>query len=145
MTKSYLNMDKAVTGCQNTESKDKCNSRRFLAGLQSLCGCVPLAGGEVGQAGVDLALVSPDQGRLCGPSDQACVSQVPLQYQDCLPRCEGLSISNSARDSSSQTSRLEDKLAPLMAQYNRYKNLWDNTLDFPANLKGLYLTTSFLI
>ena len=55
VTRSYLNMDKAVTGCQNTESKDKCNSRRFLAGLQSLCGCVPLAAGEVGQAGVDLA------------------------------------------------------------------------------------------
>ena len=33
VTRSYLNMDKAVTGCQNTEYRDNCNSRKFLAGL----------------------------------------------------------------------------------------------------------------
>ena len=41
VTSSYLNMDRAVTGCQNVESLVHCNNRKFRDQLQSTCNCFP--------------------------------------------------------------------------------------------------------
>ena len=41
MTSSYLNMDRAVTGCQDIESPVHCNNRKFLDQLLSTCKCFP--------------------------------------------------------------------------------------------------------
>ena len=41
VTHSYLNMGTSITGCQNVESREKCNSRKFAEVVLSKCNCVP--------------------------------------------------------------------------------------------------------
>ena len=60
-----------------------------------------------------------------------------MEYPDCLPLCEGLSITRFDKDITKQYRKLDEKLKGLMYQYNRYKNQFEKPLEFPANLKGL--------
>ena len=47
VTSSYLKMDRAVTGCQNSEAVVQCNNRKFLDKLQSTCNCIPPNLGDI--------------------------------------------------------------------------------------------------
>ena len=74
---------------------------------------------------------------MCGASEQACLDKIPVEYEDCLPPCEGLSITSFDKDITRHYRKLEEKLTSLMYQYSRYKNQFEKPLEFPANLKGL--------
>ena len=50
--------------------------------------------------------------------------------------CEGLSISNFDKDTIKNYRKLDEKLKNLMNQYSRYKNLFEEPVEFPVNLKG---------
>ena len=142
VTSSYLNMDRGVTGCQNIESVEKCNSRKFLDRLQSSCNCFPPNLLDIFAEVRFLICLNISkrcccQGRVCSRSEQACVDKIPLEYEDCLPMCEGVSITNFDKDITKHYRSLDNKLKNLMNQYNRYKNLFEKPVEFPANLKGL--------
>ena len=56
--------------------------------------------------------------------------------------CEGLSISNFDKDTIKNYRKLDEKLKNLMNQYSRYKNLFEEPVEFPVNLKGRYEAAS---
>ena len=60
--------------------------------------------------------------------------------------CEGLSISNFDKDTIKNYRKLDEKLKNLMNQYSRYKNLFEEPVEFPVNLKGRHeAVSSFII
>ena len=67
---------------------------------------------------------------ICSDQGKACSDEISTEPEDCLKPCEGIYASVVKHDAKSSGDD------GLLDDYNKYKNLFDDEVNFPNDIKG---------
>ena len=70
---------------------------------------------------------------LCSAEGQACVDDISTEPEDCLKPCEGIYASVVKHDVKPTG---DPTFLTLLEDYQKYKNLFDDNVNFPNDIKG---------
>ena len=70
---------------------------------------------------------------LCSAEDKVCVDEISPEPEVCVKPCEGIYASAVKQDVKSAG---DPTFLPLLEDYQKYKNLFDDDVHFPTEIKG---------
>ena len=70
---------------------------------------------------------------ICSDQGKACVDEISTEPEDCLKPCEGIYASVVKHDAKSTG---DHTYLTLLDDYIKYKNLFDDNVNFPNDIKG---------
>ena len=70
---------------------------------------------------------------ICSVQGQVCVEKISTEPENCLKPCEGIYASVVRHDVKNAG---DGSFLSLMDDYNKYKNLFDDNVNFPNDIKG---------
>ena len=139
VTDSFLSMSAERRNCQNEERYEDCATEEYLKRVKTVCSCIPenlLE--EADDKKVFLSTLSPGLDVLCyqdicSAQGRACVEEISTEPVDCVKPCAGIYASLVKHD---VISAGDHSFSSLLDDYNRYKNLFEDYVDFPTEIKG---------
>ena len=70
---------------------------------------------------------------ICSAEDKVCVDEISPEPEVCVKPCEGIYASAVKQDVKSAG---DPTFLPLLEDYQKYKNLFDDDVHFPTEIKG---------
>ena len=70
---------------------------------------------------------------ICSAQGRACVDEISPEPQDCVKPCQGIYASVVKHE---VVSAGDSSFSSILDDYNRYKNLFEDDVDFPTEIKG---------
>ena len=122
-TKSFLNMDQKIRGCQSEEPYENCTTRKYLEAVIENCKCLPFAvkmDDEVDLETLHSNIILFLKGAAnCDEEGLKCSKEMNKSFADCLKNCEGMVITSYDKKEKNLEYNFQDKHTNL--QYEIFK------------------------
>ena len=108
-------------GCES-EAFVNCTTKTFVTKALNKCGCLPLK---------MMFGHQESKQKMCQPSELKCIASISIEDHNCLPSCEGLSITGFDRREIDE-SRKNSIFSKIKSDYDKYILFYEEppTIDY---------------